>query len=89
MSEATLNNLLEYLYETLTPSNMLWVAEHLTEHARNGKDSLKPYTIEELHRMVKEGERQMATGQWQDSEDMFRELEEEFEKEELQFTEAV
>lgn len=90
MSETTLSSLLEYLYGTLTPSNMRWMAKHLMEQAdaEDGK-ALKPYTIEELHQMVTEGERQFAEGKWQDSEEMFRELEEEFANEKLQFTEAV
>ena len=40
------------------------------------KESLNPYSIEEIHQMVAEGEKQFALGQWQDSEEMFRELEE-------------
>ncbi|MBR1512751.1 MAG: hypothetical protein IJ622_00490 [Bacteroidales bacterium] len=89
MSEATLSNLLEYLYETLTPDNMRWMAMHLMEHADSDGKSLKPYSIEELHQMVAEGEQQFAEGKWQDSEDMFRELEEEFANEKLQYSEAV
>lgn len=49
----------------------------------------KPYTIEELHQMVAEGERQFAEGLWQDSEDMFRELEEDFAREGQRVAEAV
>ena len=89
MSTATLSNLLEFLYGTLTPSNMQWLGEHLIEHARNEEENLKPYTIEELHQMVAEGEQQFAEGKWQDSDDMFRELEEEFANEEFQYAEAV
>ena len=90
MSETTLTSLLEYLYGTLTPSNMRWMAKHLLEQA-DAKDgaALQPYTIEELHQMVRAGEQQFAEGKWQDSEDMFRELEEEFAKKELQYAEAV
>ena len=33
MSIATLTNLLEYLYATLSPNNMKWVGEHLIERA--------------------------------------------------------
>ena len=87
MSEATLTSLLEYLYGTLTPSDQRWVATHLLAHA-DAKEP-KPYTIEELHQMVAEGERQFAEGTWQDSEDMFRELEEEVVGKELQYAEAV
>ena len=49
----------------------------------------QPYTIEELHLMVAEGERQFAEGLWQDSEDMFRELEEDFAREGQRVAEAV
>lgn len=91
MSETTLTNLLEYLYDILTPSNQRWVAKHLMEHADTEENHpLTPYTIEELHQMVAEGEREFAEGKWQDSEDMFRELEEGFAtSEKLQFAEAI
>ena len=89
MSEATLQGLLDYLYSTLTPDNMRWMAMHLMAHADADEGKVKPYTIEELHQMVAAGEQQFAEGKWQDSEDMFRELEEEFTAEELQHTEAV
>ncbi len=88
MSEATLTSLLEYLYGTLTPNNMRWVGEHLIQFADN-EENLKPYTIEELHQMVDESEREIAAGLCQDSEDVFRELEEEFAKGELQYAETV
>jgi len=77
MSETTLTSLLEYLYGALTPSNRRWLAEHLIQ-LTDSEENLKPYTIEELHQMVAEGEQEFAEGKWQDSEDMFRELEEEF-----------
>ena len=54
-----------------------------------GTATPKPYTIEELHQMVAEGECQFAEGQWQDSEDMFHELEEEFAREEMDMTATV
>ena len=87
MSKTTLQSLLEFLYGMLSPNDMRWVAEQLIEQA-NAED-LKPYTIEELHQMVAEGEREFAEGKWQDSENMFHELEEELAKEELQYAEAV
>ena len=89
MSEATLQGLLDYLYSTLTPDNMRWMATHLMEHADANEANPKPYTIEELHQMVAEGEQQFAEGKWQDSEDMFRELEEEFATEKPHYSEAV
>lgn len=46
------------------------------------KEQLPPYTMEEINAMIDEGERQFSEGKWQDSEEMLRELEEEFEREE-------
>ncbi len=90
MSETTLSNLLEYLYATLTPENQRWVAAHLVEHAESEKrGDMMPYTIEELHQMVTEGEKEIAAGLCQDNEDVFRELEEEFANEKPQLAEAV
>lgn len=43
---------------------------------------MERYTIEEIHAMIEESERQLAAGQYQDSEDMMRELEAEFAAEE-------
>lgn len=36
----------------------------------------KPYSIEDIHQMVAEGEKQFASGQWQDSNEMYKEIEE-------------
>ena len=90
MSETTLTSLLEYLSGALTPSTQRWLAEHLIEHAdAEENEMLIPYTIEGLHQMVAESEREIAAGLCQDSEDVFRELEEEFAKEKLPYAEAV
>ena len=40
-----------------------------------------PYSIEEIHQMVVEGEKQFASGQWQDSKEMFLEIDEALAKE--------
>ena len=74
MSEATLTSLLEYLYGTLTPSNMRWVGEHLIHYA-DSEENLKPYTMEEVHSMLDAAERNYETGLGIPSENVFRELE--------------
>lgn len=43
----------------------------------------KPYTGEEINAMIDQAERESAAGLGQDSEEMFRELEEEFAHSEL------
>ena len=90
MSEATLSNLLEYLYDTLTPNNMLWMAEHLTERAKTNGKNLKPYTIAELNARIDQSERDSAEGKVYDFDDVIQEIEEEFALEEkLEMAEAV
>ena len=61
MSTEALSGLRDYLFGTLSRTNMLWLAEQLKERA-NRKEELKPYTMEELHQMVEEGKRQIAEG---------------------------
>jgi len=80
MSTATLSNLLEYLYGTLSPSNMRWVGEHLIEYAKREEteETLQPYTKEELLERAEEGRRQIAMGNYCTSEELFEELFEEF-----------
>ena len=89
MSTATVNNLLEYLYGTLTPDNMRWVGKHLIEHA-DKEETLKPYTIEEIHARIDQAEREIAAGLGRPHEEVMREWEEELAREEaLEMAEAV
>lgn len=92
MSTATLSSLLEYLYGTLTPSNMRWVAEHLTEYADRQEKSqpLKPYTKEELNAMLDQAEADVAAGRITPHDEVMRKWEEELIREkELEMAEAV
>ena len=92
MSTATLTGLLDYLYDTLTPSNMRWVAEHLIEHAEKEEPSLKPYTIEELHARIARAEADIAAGRVTPHEEVMREWKEELireEQEEPELAEAI
>ena len=80
MSEATLSNLLEYLYGALTPSNQRWVAEHLIENAnmKEGED-LRPYTMEEINKRIDQSERDFAEGNYYTHEQVMKILDEELE----------
>ena len=87
MSTATLQVLLDYLTDTLSTSNMLWLSERLTDHARkNEKQQLKPYTMEEIRARMEIAESESAAGLGIDSEDMIRELEKEFAQEDMKKT---
>ena len=91
MSTTALQGLLDYLYGTLSPSNMRWVAEHLVMQADKVENpDLKPYTMDEINARIDQSLRDSAAGLGQESEEMFRELEEEFAREEeLEMAEAV
>ena len=80
MSTATLSNLLEYLYGTLSPSNMRWVGEHLIEYAKREEteETLQPYTKEELLERAEEGRRQIALGNYCTIEELLQELDKDF-----------
>lgn len=79
MSTTTLQGLLDYLKGTLSASNMLWLSERLTEYAKEKQENdLKPYTIEEIRSIIEQSRRDSAAGLGIDSDEMFRELEEEF-----------
>jgi hypothetical protein len=80
MSTATLSNLLEYLYGTLSPSNMRWVGEHLIEYAKREEteETLQPYTKEELLERAEEGRRQIALGNYCTMEELLQELDKDF-----------
>jgi len=93
MSETTLSSLLEYLYGTLTPSNMRWLAEHLVKYAdAEENEALKPHTMEEINAMLDAAEADIAAGRTIPHEEMMRKWEEELaleEKREMQMAEAV
>lgn len=77
MSTSALNGLLRYLYDTLTPDNMRWMATHLNEYADlTDKKSMTPYTHEELVSRVEAAEHQIALGNYTDADDVLRELDE-------------
>ena len=88
MSNATLTSLLEYLTGALTTDNKQWLADHLYQQVREIK-SMVPYTMEEINSRIDQAERESADGLGQDSEEMFREMEEEFIHEEMEVPEAV
>lgn len=85
MSTTALEGLLSYLYGTLSPSNMQWVGEHLIEYAKQEQDEqLRPYTMEELNARIDQAEAEIAAGKVFDADDVWRELEEEFSREDAE-----
>ena len=72
MSTAALTSLLDYLYGTLSPSNMKWVGEHLIEYAKKEEDEqLRPFTMEEIDDMLDEAEAAFEAGDYLTNEEVF------------------
>ena len=76
MSTATLTGLLDYLYGTLTPSNMRWVGEHLIERATKEEHTPKPYTMDEINAMLDVAEEDIAAGRTIPDEEVWRRYDE-------------
>ena len=72
MSTATLTSLLEYLYGTLAPSNMRWVAAHLMEQADKEERQVKPYTMEEIDEILDVAEENFSKGIYVTNEEVMR-----------------
>ena len=96
MSTATLTSLLDYLYGTLSSSNMRWVGEHLIEQANKqekeqGSD-LTPFTMDEIDAMLDEAEADFEAGRGIPHEQVMREMDEEiecWEQEKKEIAEAI
>ena len=77
MSTTALQGLLEYLYGTLTPKDMCWVADHLIDHAQRSSEPLKRLTMEEVNAMLDEAEANFAAGRTIPHEEVMRRWDEE------------
>jgi uncharacterized protein YeeX (DUF496 family) len=82
MSTTALTNLRDYLTGTLSPDDMMWLVEEMKNFMRGKEGNLKPYTIEEIHAMIEESERDIAEGRVTSHEEVMREWEEELAREE-------
>ncbi|MBQ3657932.1 MAG: hypothetical protein II956_14020 [Bacteroidales bacterium] len=93
MSTSALTNLRDYLYETLSPANMLWLSKQLADYVQKQQEQqeqLKPYTKEEINKMLDEAEARIAAGIYVTNEEVMRWIDEELaEEEQLEMAEAV
>ena len=85
MSTTTLTGLRDYLYDTLSPANMLWLSTQLADYAKKKEVApLKRHTKAELNALLDEAEANIAAGNTSPGEEVWRELEEEFAKEDAE-----
>ena len=86
MSTQSLMGLVDYLCDTLSYEDMLFVSRKLTDCAMEQDDEqLTPYTMDEINAMLDEAERQAEAGEYITHEDLMREWDKELtQKERLQ-----
>ena len=84
MTTVARNNLWNYIAGlNLSLSDQSWLASKLVENGarvkpvRKSASAPKPYTMEEIHAMIDEAERDFAEGRCVEHENLFRELLEE------------
>ncbi len=78
MSREALINLREYLLETLSFEDRMWLVNEL-ETSEKEEVSECPYTKEELDKRFDEIEKEIANGEYTTSEETFRQIAEELE----------
>ncbi len=73
MSTATLNSLFDYLCGTLSPDNMLWLANRLAEQAAANEQQppFAPLTMKEIDNMLDEAERDFEAGDYLTHDEVF------------------
>ena len=81
MSTATLTNLRDYLTGTLSTANMLWLSEQLADYAKKKAAPPRPLTLKEMNAILDEAEAEIAAGGGIDDDDLWKEDEEEYERE--------
>ena len=68
----SISGLLEYLYGTLSISNMRWVGEHFIEYAKKEEAAqLRPYTMKEIDDMLDEAEAAFEAGDYLTQNEVF------------------
>ena len=75
MSTTTLEGLRDYLYSTLSPSNMLWLSTQLAEYAKKQNEALRPFTMAEINARLDQAERDFNAGLGIPDEEAWGELE--------------
>lgn len=89
MSTTALTNLRDYLTGTLSTDDIMWLVEEMKDFMRGKEEKLNPYTIEEIHTMIEESERDIEEGRVTSHEEMMREWEEELAREEQEALEVA
>lgn len=93
MSTTALNGLRDYLTGTLSPDNMIWLANQLTEYAKKLQEPpFRRYTMDEINAILDEAEAEIAAGRGIPDDEAWDDLDEEMallESEEHELAKAI
>lgn len=89
MSTAALTGLRDYLFGTLSPADMKWLAGQLTEYTEKEEHTPVRYTMEEINAMLDAAEADFEDGRFIDDDDAWDDLYEEFDLEKKKTTELA
>lgn len=74
MDKTVLNSLLTYLVNTLSDDEKHWIATQLIITIdKTKKETIKPYTKEEIRTMIEESEQQFINGEYVTAEEFLEE----------------
>ena len=85
MSTTALNGLRDYLYSTLSPSNMIWLGTQLTEYGKKKEEALKSYTKEELIARAERGREEIACDHYVTIDELLRDMDNDYTEDNVAF----
>ena len=71
MSTVALNGLFEYITNSLSDEELMWLVAELNTVTSKSHRKLEPYTMEEINARIDESERQIAMGECSTTGDVF------------------
>ncbi|MBQ8969006.1 MAG: hypothetical protein IJ064_04665 [Bacteroidaceae bacterium] len=74
MSTVALNSLFEYITNSLSEEELIWLTTELTSVTSRPKRQLEPYTMAEIDARIDESERQIAMGECSATDEVFHRL---------------
>ena len=80
MSTVALNGLFEYITNSLSEEELMWLVAELNTVTSKSRRKLEPYTMEEINARIDESERQIAMGECSTTDDVFSRIRRKYEK---------
>lgn len=80
MSTVALNGLFEYITNSLSEEELMWLVTELNTVTSKSRRKLEPYTMEEINARIDESERQIAMRECSTTDDVFGRIRRKYEK---------